>query len=832
MIFVFASIVFATAEPTFALELSEARTAYQKGDYPLAIESASDAVERGVWNEGWPRLLIDCYLTTGAYQKALEVYESQVQKFASSLPLRLQGIEVFRYTNQPVKAAQTRETIRGLLERTPWRYNDRDSLIPLGKFFLDEGEDPRKVLEICFDQAIREDSNAVEAYLEIARLALTKHDAAEAAKATTKAIEIDPENPSARLLAAKAWSSSDSERATSELIKALELNPKHLPSLLFQAQQQIDQQKLSAAAGIFEQIESINPRHPELWAYRAAIANLKGEFKQENEFRKKALEPWKLNPNVDYLIGSILSRQYRFVESVAYQRRSLKMAPEFVPAKQQLAQDLLRLGQTEEGWKVTQEVREADSFDVSIFNLTQLKKELDQYATLEFDGFIVRMDRDEAVIYGDAVTQLLSEARRVLTEKYAVELNEPITVEIFTEQADFAIRTFGLPGGEGFLGVCFGNLITANSPSALRETPTNWESVLWHEYCHVITLQKTNNRMPRWLSEGLSVYEERQQDARWGQRMTPTYQTMIRSDDLTPLSQMSTAFLAPKSPLHLQFAYYEASLAVEFLLEQHDADTLNRLLTDLGVGMTIDQGLERSYGNADGLDAAFEAFILGRANAFEPETDFDSSVAAGLDDLAELQSECDSGSNNYFLWRKLGILAAANQATATAIQAFEQSIALHPSDASNESSRVLLADLYQKEQRIDDAYTLWANHAEQSNDCDAVLGNLIEVDISNEDYESAAKWIEQRLAIDPVRQALQSTRLAIAEERSIDDDAVAALQALTRLDPIDPAGLHFRLAQYYEKQQERNLARHHVLIALEEAPRYRDALRLLVKLND
>ncbi len=41
---------------------------------------------------------------------------------------------------------------------------------------------------------------------------------------------------------------------------------------------------------------------------------------------------------------------------------------------------------------------------------------------------------------------------------------------------------------------------------------------------------------------------------------------MILGDELTPLSQLSAAFLGAKTPLHLQFAYYESALAVEFLV--------------------------------------------------------------------------------------------------------------------------------------------------------------------------------------------------------------------------------------------------------------------------
>ena len=42
---------------------------------------------------------------------------------------------------------------------------------------------------------------------------------------------------------------------------------------------------------------------------------------------------------------------------------------------------------------------------------------------------------------------LQSFVRTKLCEKYDVKLDRPILVEIFPEQQDFAIRTFGLPGG-------------------------------------------------------------------------------------------------------------------------------------------------------------------------------------------------------------------------------------------------------------------------------------------------------------------------------------------------------------------------------------------------
>ena len=218
------------------------------------------------------------------------------------------------------------------------------------------------------------------------------------------------------------------------------------------------------------------------------------------------------------------------------------------------------------------------------------------------------MEAREADLYGGPVLELLQRAREVLCAKYEVQLTDVIHVEIFPRQQDFAVRTFGMPGGDGFLGVCFGNVVTANSPASQGEKPANWQSVLWHEFCHVVTLRKTNNKMPRWLSEGISVYEERQADSRWGQAMNPQYQEMILGGQLTPVSQLSAAFLQPSSPLHLDFAYFESSLVVEYIIARHGLEVLKRILADLGSGMAIPDALARNVGSPAKLDAEFETY--------------------------------------------------------------------------------------------------------------------------------------------------------------------------------------------------------------------------------
>ena len=156
------------------------------------------------------------------------------------------------------------------------------------------------------------------------------------------------------------------------------------------------------------------------------------------------------------------------------------------------------------------------------YNLVTLRDRLAGFRTLEDDGFVVRMDKREADLYGQRVLALLRRARKTLVRKVRRhDSKDPVIVEIFPQRKEFAVRTFGLPGADGLLGVCFGRVVTANSPASQGEHPANWEAVLWHEFCHVVTLSKTHNKMPRWLSEGISVYEEGREDPAWAHGAQP-----------------------------------------------------------------------------------------------------------------------------------------------------------------------------------------------------------------------------------------------------------------------------------------------------------------------
>ena len=814
-----------------AAEYSSAEALFFSGNYKKCASVAAAEVERGVWNEKWPALLIRCQLEQGEYAKARETYEVAKARFKNSISLRFLGHNIYNFVNETQLAQEQYGEIVTLVQRAPWRYSSSTDRVVIGRYLLEIGEDAREVLELAFDKAKRSNPRLPDVYIATAELALEKHDYQEAAKSLERAAELQPTNPQVFLLTAQAWQSSDPEKASEAIKQALELNKDHVPSLLYQVDNLIDGEKFDAATEILDQVFEVNPHHPEAWAYKAVIAHLTGDEDAEVESRNKALSAWSTNPGVDHLIGKKLSRNYRFAEGSAYQKRALEFDPFMLAAKLQLSQDYLRLGNEEEGWKLADAVHEADGYNVVAYNAVTLRDEMEKFTTIETDRFIIRMDSREARIYGQQVLSLLNEAYDFLTEKYEVTLDGPVTVEIFPQQKDFAIRTFGLPGGAGYLGVCFGRVVTANSPSSQGERPANWRSVLWHEFCHVVTLEKTRNKMPRWISEGISTYEEQQKDDSWGERLTPAYRQMIASDeDLTPVSQLSAAFLNPKSPQHLQFAYYESALVVRFLIERYGLHTLKRVLTDLGVGMPINESLQRYAGSLNEMDEAFVEYARKYVGKIAPDVDW--SVDEELTKLSpdELSDYLDDHPNNYYALTQYSKHLIDNEEFENAERLLTKLKAWHPQDREITGTLGLMGLLYRKWQRQPEEQAALKELARLNDRALEVYARLAEMGVEAEDWEEVRTYAKKYMSVQPILPYAHEQLAKASETLGHYDELASSLTSMLEMDPIDPAEIHFRIASAHQKSDSPELARRHVLMALEHAPRYREAQQLLLTL--
>jgi tetratricopeptide (TPR) repeat protein len=814
-----------------AADLDEAAKLFHAGRYDECARLAASEIRRGFRDERWDLWKIQAELARGKDEAALGSLEAALRRFPASVPLRLLGRDVYRYNGRDGDAQAELETIGRLVQRAPQWFGSAESRVALGRFFLIRGADARKVLDQFYDVVTKEQPDYIEAYFATAELALEKEDNALAVETLRKAPKEAANDPRYHYLLARAFAADDRGRSAQALAEALKINPRHVESLLLQVDQLIDAENEDEAGKVLQRVLDVNPREPRAWAYRAVLAHLKNDRAEEASARRSALARWTANPEVDYIIGRELSQKYRFAEGSAYQKKSLALDSEYLPAKVQLCQDLLRLGDETAGWKLADDIFAQDGYNVVAYNLVTLHDRLSSFRTLRDEGLIVRMDPREADLYGGRVLVLLRRARKTLGEKYDVTLPDPVVVEIFPQRKEFAVRTFGLPGAAGLLGVCFGRVITANSPASQGENPSNWESVLWHEFCHVATLTKTHNKMPRWLSEGISVYEEGREDPSWSEMLTPRFRELILGKGLTPLSQLSSAFLAPETPLHLQFVYFESALAVEFLVSRFGLAALKGLLDDLGAGLTLNEALpRRTKTSLNQLDRDFAQFARQKAQTLAPDATWEEPDLPAAADSQALAAWLKQHPRSFWGRLRLGAKLVAEEHWPQAKEVLESVKTLYPEYIGPENAYMLLATVYRRTADPAAEHTVLAEWAARDGDAVPAYLRLMELDEAAGNWRGVAQNARRLLAVNPLIPAPHRQLARALEQLGERDEAITAYRALAWLDESDPADLHYHLARLLHQSGRRAEARREVLKALEDAPRFRSAHRLLLEL--
>ncbi|MSU21542.1 MAG: tetratricopeptide repeat protein [Pedosphaera sp.] len=821
----------ASSMAAFGAELQECQKLYLSGQYADCIRLSNETMKDRYVSEDWSILLTKSLLMVGHYGEALTVVSNAVSRHSGSLPVRVLAHEVFLQNGQTEQAKSLLEEINQLGSRSG-AYRNSASLVALGNAALLLGADPRLVLENFFNPIKKSEPTFRDVYLAIGELALNKNDDALAAQTFQDAIKRFPKDPEMLYGLAKAYGSSDRPKMVEYLQAALEQNSKHVASMLLMADHMIDAEEYQRAGKSLDQALAVNPSHPEAWAYRAVLAHLNSDAKQEKTARASALQFWKTNPRVEFLIGQKLSQKYRFTEGSSHQRQAVKWDQDYLPSKIQLAQDLLRLGEDDEGWKLAEEVHKKDGYDVAAYNLVTLGESLSRFQMLSNQDFRVRMHPHEVAVYGDRAMALLQRAKDVLCRKYGFEPEKRTTVEIFPEQKDFAVRTFGMPGGAGYLGVCFGCVITANSPASRAANPSSWEAVLWHEYCHVVTLGLTKNKMPRWLSEGISVYEERQAKPVWGENMTPRYRQMILKGELTPIGELSGAFLTPKTGLHLQFAYYESSMVVEFLIQRFGLDSIKRILHDLGEGKAINNAIETHTEPLEKLEKEFTTFIRERAEQLGQGLDWKEQKTELRPRLAAIQPELNPTSQNptnYWVLIERAKKLLDERKWQEAKEPLQTILDHYPDSTGADSGYALIAAAHRSLSETELERAALEKFALLDADATDAFLRLMEMASAKGEWNKVAVNGERYLSVNPLVPQPYRYLGRAHEELGNPREAIQAYRTLLKLDPADVADVHFRLAKLLHQAGDA-AAKRHALQALEEAPRFREAHQLLLNI--
>ncbi len=802
--------------------LGQTRAQYYAGQYEEALQAASKGRENSPWDKDWWQLEGEILTTIGEYEKAFSLLKEGVDRQPYDLRLRLSLRKAALFADEMEFAERQDREISSIISSSNRYRIQADTLVAIGEAALTMGIEPRLILENFFKKAQRETNPPASAFLAMGRLALDKGDYKLASKTYQEGLQIFPENPDLWFGLASSFLNGDRTQMAANADKALAINKHHLPTLLLLADHLIDAEAYDEAQLNLDKILHVNDRHPQAHALKAAIAFIQEDEEQGDAHRERALSTWSRNPEVDYLIGKKLSQKYRFLEGSAFQREALLSDRDFSPARIQLAQDLLRLDRDTEGWELASEAHEEDPYDITAYNLVSLHDKLDEFVTLETDRFRIKMAAKEAPIYGERALKLLEDAYQSLSSKYGIELDHRVTVEIYDNPSDFQVRTFGMPGNPGFLGVCFGPVFTMNSPASQR---ANWESVMYHEFCHVITLSITRNRMPRWLSEGISVYEEKLHDSSWGQMMTVDYRERILEDRMKHIGEMSAAFMRARDDKDIQFAYFQSALVTRFLVESYGLEAMKAVLYDLGDGVSMNDALAQHFAPLKTLNSNFVVFAKAEAKKMGGNFAFKKNEGM-LDQI--LQSV--NPKSNYFdeLEAAKGLMDEENWEQAKeSLEALTIKAGYIPGDAN---AHIYLATCYRELEQTELEKLALTQIAENEGSALRPVARLLEIANKEEDWEAARRWSHRWLAINPMATTPWQILFDAEEVLENSKEAINVGETLLALDPPNLASIHYRVARQYQDSNSEQ-ARKHTLMALEEAPRFREAYQLLTDLQ-
>jgi tetratricopeptide (TPR) repeat protein len=349
---------------------------------------------------------------------------------------------------------------------------------------------------------------------------------------------------------------------------------------------------------------------------------------------------------------------------------------------------------------------------------------------------------------------------------------------------------------------------------------------------HVITLQMSNQRLPRWLSEGISTYEEKLANPEWARAQDLEFAMMLEQDEVLAVRDLNSAFTDPRK---ISLAYFQASLLVDHIIKTYGDAGLHRFLRAYGEGLDTEAALKKALNtDYDELQAGFDEtiepqFAALRAALRGPEPE--KLAKMSLDELRAIAAE--NAKSFPFQMTYGNALRRAGQLD-EAMRAFEQAAALIPIAGGEGSPHQQLAEIALE--RKDPARAMTALQGLMAADADNVEGPrqlaklMAEAKITDPDRVYP---VYQRIAaVDPFDQEAHSVLGRIALQRGDAETAIREFRAVIALGPVDQAAAYTDLAESYLKGGRRAEARKQTLAALEIAPSYERAQELLLKISE
>jgi tetratricopeptide (TPR) repeat protein len=660
----------------------------------------------------------------------------------------------------------------------------------------------------AYDRAIAADPNNLDARVRLAELFLDKYNSGDAKRTLAETFSRNA-NYVPALVAEARRRDFDNEPADSVLGRALALEPEHVPGRVLRARFRADVEDFAAAKLEVERALRASPNDKEALAQGLALAVVTGDTAARSSFARRYTARFPRDAGAHVAVSELLARVRQYAAAATWAREGTKIDPGDWRAHGALGLNLLRLGDVAEARKSLEASFKGDPYNVWVKNTLDLLDTFGEYDLVTRGPFRFMIDTVESRLLSLYLGELAERAHSTFTARYGFSPTGPIRMEVYRSHADFSVRTVGL-AGLGALGVSFGNTVAFDSPAAKDAGPFNWASTAWHELAHTFTLGASDQRVPRWFSEGLSVFEERRGRRGWGQNVSPAFLRAYSDGKLTLASRLNDGFVRPSFPGQVQHSYYMASLACEMIARDFGERALMEMLQAYRRGLSTEQ-VVRTVLKTDipSFDRRFDAYLRER---------FGAAINAIRD-------------GSYARQVAAGREALQRGDEAAAVAALDRARAMFPDYGGADGAypplvRALVAQ--GDKARAAEVLSTMVGLGDVPYETHVSLADLL---LQLGDTTRAADALEGAMYMNPYEIA-QHERLALLYARIGDKrKAVRERQAVVALKPVDRAEAYYNLAVAQRDAGETADARRSVLRALEEAPHFERAQELLLALR-
>jgi tetratricopeptide (TPR) repeat protein len=646
---------------------------------------------------------------------------------------------------------------------------DPAPLVRWGYLYMDHWQP--SIASDCFSDAVALDEKYGAAYVGLALLAADGYSA-KAIEFAHHALQIDPRLYQAQeVLARVALEDNNEAKAVEEAKKALDITPEALDAMaiLFT----IDRMNGKKDSPWLDKILKINPRYGEAY-------DIAGHF-------------------------FVINRRYE--EGIVLYRLALELDPHLQKARSALGLNLMRLGREDEARAQLEQAWNAGYQSDETKNTLMLMDTYKKYDTFRTPTTILKLGKKESALLRIYFQSELERALATYEKKYKYKLPGPVQLEVYPDHPDFEVRTMGMPG-LGALGVTFDSVVAMDSPNSRKPGTFHWDSTLWHELSHVYVLNMTKSRVPRWFTEGLAVYEETAASPDWGDRLDPDAIEAIKTKKLLSVSDIDRGFMHPAYPAQVVVSYFQAGKICNFIAEKWGYDKLLAMIHDFA----------ELKPTRDVIELEFK---------MKPE-EFDRQFIAWLE--AQTKRTVDGFDD----WKK-SIRTVAENAKA---KKWDEVISegtrirdLYPDYVDAASVYEFLADAYlAKGDKVKEMAEL-ARYSKTGGRNSLSLKRLATLQSEAGQKKEAAATLERINLIFPKDEDLHKRLGALYMDLNNPAGAVREFQALVAMPPLDPAGAHYELARALKLANRTEEAKDEVLSALEAAPGFKPAQKLLLELN-